>query len=356
MLTLYAKNVCHAYARGMNTLREIGIRESSRAGDVLVSPVPVVTVYSRPTERVLFDAGRDANPFFHLMESVWMLSGSSDGRWLDRYVSDFSSRFAEKDGSIHGAYGKRWRSHFTRGETLNGILQRRDQLLEIGDMMYRDATTRQAVLTMWDPLADLGAVVKDKPCNTHVYLRAHQLEPSSEMVLDITVCCRSNDIIWGAYGANAVHMSVMGEVLAGLAGMRLGMYYQVSNNWHAYVDPFEKLHQGRLMLDDRYGDSVEATPILPHRLSSRHDLREAAQDVLEDCSCFLSTRDSPDTHIEYQSAWFNEVVAPMHRAHSAWKSGDRQTALGLMDRVAASDWRVAGQEWMARRIARGVRP
>jgi hypothetical protein len=51
--------------------------QGSRAGDVLVAPHPVMSVTSIPTERVLFDPARDANPFFHLFESLWMLAGGA---------------------------------------------------------------------------------------------------------------------------------------------------------------------------------------------------------------------------------------------------------------------------------------
>ena len=127
MLVVQTRNVNHAYRQGVQLLLSQGDRETSRAGDVLVMNQPVTTVYSRPIERVLFDERRDANPFFHLAESIWMLAGRRDGKWLDTYVKDFSSRYAEPNGDIHGAYGYRWRNHF------NGC----DQLITIGEMLYK---------------------------------------------------------------------------------------------------------------------------------------------------------------------------------------------------------------------------
>jgi thymidylate synthase len=58
-------------------------------------------------------------------------------------------------------------------------------------------------------------------------------------VLDLTVLCRSNDVVWGAYGANAVHFSVLQEYLAGRIGVDVGVMYQFSNNYHGYVDGAE---------------------------------------------------------------------------------------------------------------------
>jgi thymidylate synthase len=215
MDVIRARNVNGAYRQGIALLRRKGELQQSRAGEVLVVPNPVTTIYQRPMERVLFDPGRDANPFFHLGEALWMLAGRNDATWLNRFVKDFSSRFAEEDGHQHGAYGFRWRVHFEMegGGPPSGWFCGPDQLETIIELLKRDPTDRRIVLTMWDPVADLAANKKDIPCNTHAYLRVRQqVDPQSVglmPVLDITVCCRSNDAIWGAYGANAVHFSVL---------------------------------------------------------------------------------------------------------------------------------------------------
>ena len=336
-------NVCTAYASGLRYLYVYGSRESSRAGDVIVAPAPVTTVYHRPTERVLFDARRDANPFFHLIEAVWMLAGRRDATFLDRYVKDFSSRFAESDGDAHGTYGARWRSHFQNGTLLNNVLQYRDQLLEVGQMLYEDPTTRRAVLTMWDPLADLGASKADLPCNTHVYFRGN---PRLE-TLDVTVCNRSNDIVWGAYGANAVHMSVMAEVVAGLAGLRLGTYYQVSNNYHAYTSIFDKLSSAPVYADNRY-TKLHARPILDVNLN-RIERSLWAKRLIADCERFCTYMgDAYDSWAT--TSWMREVVIPVERTHLLWRFGERMEALKMSHMILAEDWRVACQEWMQRRM------
>ena len=58
-----------------DALRVVGKRKDSRNGPVLEFPEPVLICYNRPVERVLFYPSRDANPFFHLMEGLWMLVG-----------------------------------------------------------------------------------------------------------------------------------------------------------------------------------------------------------------------------------------------------------------------------------------
>lgn len=369
MQVLRVGNVCEAFAAGMSLVPKMCQMESSRAGHVLVAPMPITTFYERPMERVLFCSRRDANPFFHLMESVWMLAGRHDARWLDRYVGDFSKRFAEDDGLQHGAYGKRWRDHFSDlSSSILGRLPAVDQITKIGDLLRRSPDTRQAVLAMWDPEADLGAVKRDIPCNTHVYFRsrpAGESDVDKRRWLDLTVCCRSNDIIWGAYGANAVHMSIMGEVVAALAGMRLGVYYQMSNNWHVYLEPYARImgvepsadgspvDVRQLHADNRYasGTIKNLVPIAQSQ--------PEAEDVLLDARDFVKARDSLSRDplaFANRTSWFEGVVVPMQKAHDLWKEGAAEKALHVLhDECWADDWRTAAREWINRRMAKRAR-
>jgi len=366
MQVLRVPNVCEAMAAGLSLVPKMCYTEKSRAGDVLVAPFPIATFYERPMERVLFCARRDANPFFHLMESVWMLAGARDARWLDRYVGDFSSRFAESDGLQHGAYGHRWRLHFDRCENAD-VAQPVDidQITEIGKLLREKPETRQAVMAMWDPSQDLGAVKRDIPCNTHVYFRsrpATEADTDKRRWLDVTVCCRSNDIIWGAYGANAVHMSIMGEVVAALSGMRLGAYYQVSNNWHVYLDAYIRImgiepsadgspaDVRRLHADNRYvtGTIKNLVPVAQSQVE--------AEDILLDAGDFVSNRGKSRDMFMTRTTWFEGVVLPMQKAHDYWKEGASEKALHVLhDECWADDWRTAAREWIMRRMARRQR-
>lgn len=348
MRVIDVRNVQHALVQGGSLLRVEGEQEPSRDGPVLVAPCPVSTVYQRPTERVLLDARRDANPFFHLMESVWMMAGRRDPQWLDRYVRNFSARFAEGDGLQHGAYGYRWRRHFERVPDESGPV-RLDQLLQVAEMLRRDPTTRRAVLTMWDPVVDLNLPSRDLPCNTHVYFRARREVDGVDVshVLDITVCNRSNDIVMGAYGANAVHMSIMGEVVAGLAGMRLGTYTQVSNNFHVYERDLDLEKMPDFLGVDEYADGTIEAQLICGEDDAPGALMDEATRVMRDCQYLIEGElDEPC------SDWFRDTVIPMYVAHDLWRGGKRDQAyLHLGSEMSdSSDWRRAGQEWMSRRM------
>src|SRR6185312_5208239 len=145
-----------------------GEKQGSRNGEVLVSPTPVLICNQYPTRRVLFNPRRNANPFFHLMEALWMLAGRNDSEFLNSFVGDFGKRFAESDGTLHGAYGYRWRKHFDL--EWGGAENLPDQLETAVNLLRKNPDDRRVVIAMWDPVADLGADKKDICCNTHIYL------------------------------------------------------------------------------------------------------------------------------------------------------------------------------------------
>lgn len=377
MHVIQARNVNDAYRQGMQLISAQGIRQPSRAGEVLALERPVTTVYERPMERVLFDSKRDANPIFHLMESIWMLAGWRDATWLDQFVGDFSKRFAEDNGNAHGAYGYRWRDHFLRArqkETKEDLERMKanpipgeiplptkiDQILECGRILLNDPTSRQAVMAMWDPAVDLGAKKRDIPCNDLVMFRGRYDHIDQIWLLDTTVLCRSNDIIWGAYGANAVHMSFMAEVVAALAGMKMGRYYQVSNNYHAYLNIFTKIYPPVCPTGPYSttigGDMYQLGMAIPRPLfgeetyvfKDRQRLSDRGVEFLNACEAFMN-----DRNISAKGPiFFDDVVFPLMRAHrDYWKQGKKLEALDLVRKMPASDWQLATMQWMGRRLA-----
>jgi len=148
-----------------------------------------------------------------------MLAGRNDVKFLASMVPSIK-QFSDDGDVFHGAYGHRWRKWFNF-----------DQLKEIADNLKKNPDCRRQVLSMWSATADLSSGSKDVPCNTHVYFSRDR-----DGVLNMTVCNRSNDAVWGALGANVVHFSVLQEFLAHQIGCDVGRYWQVTNNLHLYTD------------------------------------------------------------------------------------------------------------------------
>ena len=150
----------------------------------------MTTVYKKPWERVLLEKTRDANPFFHLVEAIWMMAGSENLRQLTHFNTGMN-RFSDNGKTLNGAYGYRWFHTFKINQIEHAV-----------QTLRADPDSRRCVVQMWNPWGDLDSSSIDIPCNTNIYFKIREGE------LQMTVCNRSNDMIWGAYGANAVHMSV----------------------------------------------------------------------------------------------------------------------------------------------------
>lgn len=328
MKVICARNVNQAYRKALKDIRNIGLRQNTRAGPVLVAPYPVTTIYEHPTERVLLDTARDANPFFHLFESLWILQGRQDCRWLDKFVSDFSSRFGEENGLQHGAYGFRMRNHFDLDWEAESPI---DQLILAVHLLKQNHNDRRVVIQLWDAMSDLGNNFNDHPCNTQIFPRI------VNGCLDITVTNRSNDIIWGAYGANAVHFSVIQEVMAAMIGVEVGKYYQISNNWHGYTETLMKYGapQEEHCLYVTTPDTMYSVPLVDNPVTWLDDLDKFMENPL---NCMIIT-----------NPWFMDVAQPMMRAHNAFKVGKFDTALSCCDAIQAPDWRFVVRNWLMKR-------
>jgi thymidylate synthase len=377
MKIIDCRNVAEALPLGVDYLLQHGQQEASRAGPVLVAPGPVATVYARPCECVLFNAVRDANPFFSLLEAMWMLAGRDDAAFLDNYVKDFGERFAEPDGRIHGAYGKRWREHF---DVLcwsdHGVSSRfPDQLAKIIEILRDEPESRQAILSMWDPEDDLGAVVKDKPCNTHAYFRVRDVNAGvptgeqdvdlSQYVLDMMVCCRSNDIIWGAFSANACHFSIMQQYLAAMIGVGAGTYTQMSFNFHAYISELERLARRAgapagtpvsalralglplALAGNGYATAGMAPMALVDEPASFDRELMRLMEMLDDLHVIDPEPYAPNWG--FRNTFLSRTVWPMAVCMRLWRLGHRNEALALTTEIAATDWRLATTQWFARR-------
>lgn len=331
MHVIHAFNVNDAYEKGISFLRGVSrTPEPSRNGPVYRSPMPVTTVYMNPDQRVLFDVVRDANPFFHFLEGLWMLGGRNDAAWIKEFAANMAS-YSDDGETLNGAYGYRWRSYFLY-----------DQIPVVVNLLRNDFSNRRVVMGMWNPHRDLvDQTSKDLPCNLGIKFFG-RIDPRGVRVLDMHVYNRSNDIIWGAYGANAVHMSMLHEYIASMVGVKLGIYYQISSDFHAYLETFEKVtakgYEPSASHTDLYRGNERVFPS-PLVSSTKH--------FDSDLDHFLEDRQE---QIKYANQSISDagVMRNAWRAHKA-KATDK--AIGIAMGISASDWRIACLGWLQRRLS-----
>jgi hypothetical protein len=336
MILINARNVQQALPIALEALGRVGVDRDSRNGPVRMFPEPVTTVYRNPRERVMFWAARDANPFFHFWESLWMLAGRDDVEGVARFVNRMRS-FSDDGVTLHGAYGRRWRSWFDI-----------DQLPTIIEALKANRDDRRQVLSMWDARTDLGRQGKDLPCNLQAVFGV-----SVTGALDMMVTNRSNDLVWGAYGANAVHFSMLHEYMANAAGYPVGVYRQVSANFHAYKDTLKQVAsiagaapdpltppEFRMTGQDPYTDgAVKPYPIMTV------DRPTWDRELL----MFMSEPNA----VGFLDPFFRRVAGPIIRAHEVYKESSDASryaeAREILADCRATDWKLACTEWLTRR-------
>lgn len=343
--TICARNVNEALCLGMGLVADKGVPVVSRGLHTLEVPGPVATVYGRPWERVLFDPVRDANPFFHFFESMWILAGSNRVE-VPRFFLGRITDYSDNGKEFHGAYGHRLREGFGR-----------DQLLDTARVLRNNPYTRQAVMSIWDPKRDLAATSKDIPCNDIVMFKLRDGR------LNMTVCNRSNDVIWGAYGANAVQFSILQEWVAASAGVLPGRYVQMSDSYHVYTDlPLWQKYRDKEWQPahtwDLYNDlySFGEDPWVCPERPLFHSMLDA-QHAMEDCEmmCSLAEMDMLDKLVTtarhgLKSYAFRTVGVPMLAAYLCYKAGAMDDAIRAAVQIDAPDWRWACQAWIERRM------
>jgi thymidylate synthase len=345
MYTIKARNANQALPEALRQLQNYGITRESRNGTVLMFDAPCAIVVRKPLERVVFWAERDANPFFHLLEAMWMLAGRNDVAYPASIVSTMA-RFSDDGNTFNGAYGHRWRRWFGR-----------DQLMCIAHALKNNPDDRRQVLSMWDgrhdpDMAEKGS--KDVPCNTHVYFSRNR---SGD--LDMTVCNRSNDLIWGALGANTVHFSVMQEFVAALIGCKVGSYTQFSNNMHLYVDLHKELIDS--LVDKTQMQYLDRSPSgwPKYALEDPYENQSVKMMPLINGDPMVFLRDlemilESSRVIGIQDKFLRRVAVPVQNAINMYKGIDppdryRLARLCLNDIEPNNDWRVACEQWIDRR-------
>lgn len=286
MLTF--KNVNYAYDGLMQYVRANGLMENSRNGEVISVQHPLLICFENPRERVLFDSKRRANPFFHLMEAQWMLDGRNDVEGVAKY-NPRMAEFSDDGVTLNGAYGYRWFKHFGY-----------DQIVYALEELRRDPNSRRVIVSMWDGRDDLTCFSKDKPCNTSLMFRI------VDGALDMTSTNRSNDLVWGLCGANAVHLTYLQEFMATELEVPVGKWYHMTNNLHVYE------HHYPLMYGQR--DLIAEYPALGPQVGT------------------------PE--------FTERVLYPIEEAWAFHKRGDYWGAMECTMKIVADDWRLACANWL----------
>lgn len=353
MYAFEALSVNEALSKGLQHLLTSGIEEQSRNGTVLVAPDPVVTTYTQPRRRVLYSPTRDANPWFHFFEgSFWMLAGDNDISLPCYFVKNYDA-YSDDGQTMWDAYGWRWRRFFGW-----------DQVEGIVAELKKNPESRRCVLSMWSSDVAVDANGNEDydyyrgfcgfhadfhvathggravPCNTHAYL---DLRGGA---LNLTVCNRSNDAVWGCYGANVVQFSFLQEYIAARLGVSVGVYRQFSNNFHIYTSRFDREWMERVIYECDTTQEEDCGPAIGPRFDEGFStVYEWFTGVVKGTHSALEVPATPD---EFAAT----VAIPMFLAWHYRKQKDEHSMWACVDGIEAPDWHRACSEWLDRRATK----
>lgn len=362
-----------AFSRGINPI----VRRDSRNGPVMMIDEPVTITYSQPRERVLFNSARDANPFMHLYEAMWMLAGRNDVAPLAYYTKQFL-QYSDNGWILNGAYGYRWRhandGHYPITSPMEndgyrcggGHEKKVDQLDLLVAHLKANPDSRRAVLQMWTVEEDLDKIdsSKDVCCNLSVMFSIRTLDPSPSgprdedpiprRVLDMTVTNRSNDLVWGLLGANYVHFTFLQEYMAARIGVEVGVYNHFTNNLHAYESNW-KPEEWLADEDPYFNYGYDGAPEFDHVMeaSSVPLIRDPAvfeRELPEFVERFSGKLTPEHLGHDWEEPFLANVAAPLLIGFACHKAKDDHSALCVIAECEADDWRIAAEGWIRRRL------
>jgi len=177
--------------------------------------------------------------FSCLGELVWYLSGSDNVSFIQYYIPGYE-KYAEPDGTVHGAYGPR-----IFGQECN-------QFEVVREKLTSHDGTRKAVIQIFDA-KDILRSYNDVPCTCTLqfFIRNGKL--------DLVVYMRSSDAFKGL-PHDIFCFTMLQEIMARSVGCDIGSYKHFSGSLHIYDYDLESVQQ---YINEGY-QSKWAMPEMPY--------------------------------------------------------------------------------------------
>jgi thymidylate synthase len=159
--------------------------------------------------------GRGTVPGIGAVEACQLLAGAATPK-LVMDVGPMFKNYAEDNGMFHGAYGARTQ----------------DQYGPVIERLKKDPDSRQAVVTIWDPVLDLLPEKRDYPCTV-----LHQFRIRDNK-LNMSVYMRSNDVWLGA-AYDFFQFTRVQIAMASVLGVAPGSYAHHVGSLHIYEQHYD---------------------------------------------------------------------------------------------------------------------
>lgn len=209
-MEIIASTGTDAYVELLRHVLNVGEARSPRNHGTI--DAGLVTLVVEDVRNILpLGIGRNLSTKIAAVEALQLIGGFSDSR-LTVGASTTFARFLEPDLSFHGAYGNRIS----------------DQIEEAVRKITTDQSTRQAVITLWDPLLDNEHHKRDYPCTVALVLSVVRDK------LCLTTFMRSQDCWWGT-PYDLFQFTQLQQTVARVLDLPCGPYTHVTNSTHIYT-------------------------------------------------------------------------------------------------------------------------
>lgn len=247
MFTFQGRNFNKIYLTVADSLENNGLITHPR-GKKTVELTQAMIKIDNPKERVC-SSRPGFNIAFSIAEILWILQGSANAEMICHYLDNFKQFLdPEYPENFHGAYGARIFNYGYDERKEFDFEPYVNQFEECAKKLKKDPDTRQAVISIWNPWKDNLQDSRDYACNNLSYLKIRNGK------LNWTQVLRSNDLYWGT-PQNIFQFTFLQEIMAGLAGVEVGHYVQMSDSLHVYQDSYydkEKMKPNTFDLYDYY--------------------------------------------------------------------------------------------------------
>lgn len=217
-------NPTQAIVRAMDDVLRLGSETPSRNGNTKELLSHHLTIFE-PDERVVILPHRNDNIFAKIAETLWVIGGRSDLKFLQFYLPR-AFMFSDNGRTWRGGYGPRLRHYCGCNNCV-------DQVEECLRLLNDDNSSRRAVMSLFDPSEDY-VNSKDIPCNNwlHWLIRDGRLS--------LNVAQRSSDVMWGFSGINLFEWSVLQEMMANWTNTVVGRLDYYFSSLHLYEQHYER--------------------------------------------------------------------------------------------------------------------
>jgi hypothetical protein len=164
-------------------------------------------------------------------------------------------------------------------------------------------------------------------------------------------------MLWGAYGANVVHMSMLQEYMATALGIGIGTYRQLSDSFHVYhnevwermkhleIDPLTFRTQSRNPYDVL--ENPQHVPLITDFKRFHSELEEFFELLTQ---IIISDANYPRLDkFNWVNPAFKDVAIPMVKAFKLHKERDYLNSYREVMNILPTDWMTACFDWIRKR-------